>query len=100
MEEYRLLGEEGDGRLRRKLDQFGDLLGLDRMHQCGQAGSTDGSMLGGEGDCTLPRQEDGLSEAVVEDSSGWMVSGSMDSLRVLSGMMGCLFIIGGSSTHH
>jgi len=28
MEEYRLLGEEGDGRLRRKLDQFGDLLGL------------------------------------------------------------------------
>ena len=47
----------------------------------------------GEGDFTLPRQEDLLLEAVVEDSSDWMVLGSMDRLVVVSGMMGCLFVI-------
>ena len=36
-----------------------------------------------------------------QNSSGWMVLGSMDSLGVASGMMGCLFITrGGSSTYH
>ena len=52
-----------------------------------------GSRLGGEGGFTLPRQEDGLLEALVEDSSGWMALGSMDMLVMVSGKMGCLFVI-------
>ena len=68
---------------------------LDDLGIYGHAGG-----VGCEGGFTLPRQEDGLLEALVEDSSDWMTLGSMDMLVVVvvSGKMGSLFVIWGGSS--